>query len=285
MIILGVSNLKLNPVINRGFTDLLSYSLFKLNHFWNRFSRNGQFQFVFYNNENKKVTIVVRTSEESFVKQNSDIKWVIGLKEDERNVMFANFVHEITHISQNYNRFYQYVFRKTFKEYNNTSKKLTYNQYYTEYAHSNMETEHEAKLSSFLWYLKNNDIQNAYEMLNTDYEYFNFSNRKLLQCMYQFSITNLDNFNLIKNKFDESFQGIINTYKNNYINGYFDSLGALYVYFNDFEFVFKMLNLNYDDEFKFLKNEVLKNEKNLNSASSRYNWNFIISQLKIKEFK
>lgn len=126
------------------------------------------------------------------------INTCITCKESLKNT----YVHEITHISQKFNKFLVYSNEHEIKRYERDvinkkrKSKISINKYYNSRHHQNL-AEHEANLSTLLQLLKESKIDSATKFILNHSDYFHFEHKAFIQKAYAYGVSK-DNILKIK---------------------------------------------------------------------------------------
>jgi hypothetical protein len=144
---------------------------------------------ILFKNKGKqlKIWIEVAEGEENRMTPAGVNKFKIYLDSREgKEELSSVLAHEVTHISQAYNGFFDYEFEEAYSAA--TQQKVEYRDYYNK-KHDALGTEIEAGLVELLTYLKKGDIDRAVALAMSRGDTYHFTNREYLKKAIRFGVS------------------------------------------------------------------------------------------------
>jgi hypothetical protein len=256
----------------------------KIDTNWNRIiKREGKtnFTFNFQDPQDKSTkSVIVKfdpISRENFMTLNVtgyDYKVVISTKdirdlEKSKNNLIGSLVHELTHISQEFNKFHSHEFkirRIQYKERLKDNPKLKYKDFY-DFHHDVYETEKEAVMMKLFELLRRKDLDRSINFCYDNSEYFDlYSYKKLVNKSYFYGV-NINDFNLFREELTKMLYEMINKFMNVGDDSKYDLIKKCY-------FLGKQFNIKMREKILTLYNSFKLDEPN-----SYLNYNVIKSEI------
>lgn len=275
---MGFSNLELNPSskTNKGFSTLLDLSLYIIEDKWENLLTDKVIMYYFNHNKTR-MKITVKLADSSYVKATGNTTWVIGILQDrDKREMIASFIHELTHISQRFNKFTIYEQRRFKEKHYEKIKAIGYSRAY-DYLHDKLSTEYEAKLMSLLWYLKNNHFELAVKHMKDDAEYFVFNYKQFIRKAYAFGVKDKEILHKLKRYFITLLEEKHILVQDGHLNkGNNKCLGDYFCYILEhYQSIAGLFNIDLSKYYKWLNERIEDHYDALTTKDFSYNWVYI----------